>query len=541
MSNIVFGEEFFAPAATDLVDNLIGRYRNSRAKIEALAEVVNGPDAAPYLSYFFEGDREGRERFSRTASEIFKLDGAIANLNATYWQQAMSLTDVQEYMPAKRRNEWSEQIREQKTPDFEEETVRSTLTELLNSRQQFFGERVDGIFTRLSGDHVTNQPQGFSKRMIIANVMNNYDTINHDTVNYIHDLREVVAKFMGRDKPDWQNTRQMIYASRRQSGEWMTVDGGSMRIRTYNKGTAHFEVHPEMAWRLNGVLASLHPLAIPAEFRQKPKKKLKNFVMMENPLPFSVLNILGEMKQPSLQTWQRDHWSKPVEPVTQNPYSLEFTYGYRGNDKHVLGAVRDVLRAIGGAQLTNEKGAEWWEFEYDPRPVVDHIVTSGLIPDQKSHQFYPTPQSLAERCVELADIQPGNICLEPSAGQGGIADYMPALRTVCIEISPLHCKILESKGFKTIKADFLQWVAPTTPKFDRIVMNPPFSEGRAQAHILAASECLKTEGRMVAVLPAGMRGKDVLSGFNLEWSEIIDNEFSGTSISVVILTATKRA
>ena len=46
------------------------------------------------------------------------------------------------------------------------------------------------------------------------------------------------------------------------------------------KGTAHFEIHPDMAWKLNCVLASMHPMAIPAEFRQKPKQT-KDFVMME--------------------------------------------------------------------------------------------------------------------------------------------------------------------------------------------------------------------------------------------------------------------
>lgn len=88
--------------------------------------------------------------------------------------KALNMTDVYEYMPNNRRTEWNEQIREMKTPDFEEETVRPTIMELLNSRQQFFAERVDGIFRALSGDHVTNRPEGFGKRMILARVFNEY-------------------------------------------------------------------------------------------------------------------------------------------------------------------------------------------------------------------------------------------------------------------------------------------------------------------------------------------------------------------------------
>ena len=77
----------------------------------------------------------------------------------------------------------------------------------------------------------------------------------------------------------------------------MTIDGGALRIRCYLKGTAHLEVHPDMAWRLNGVLASLYPAAIPAEFRQKPKKRLKEFAMMERPLPFAVIKVLAGIKK----------------------------------------------------------------------------------------------------------------------------------------------------------------------------------------------------------------------------------------------------
>jgi len=41
------------------------------------------------------------------------------------------------------------------------------------------------------------------------------------------------------------------------------------------------------------VLASLYPMAIPSEFRTKPKKKAKEFVMMGQPLPFAVVILVG--------------------------------------------------------------------------------------------------------------------------------------------------------------------------------------------------------------------------------------------------------
>lgn len=168
-------EVFIAPSYSDLIDLVIGQYRMLRNDIEEIGTLNH---AAVY--HFLNGNRGGHEQFIRNVSDIFKTEGAIASLNAEFWQKALSLTDVYEYMPNNRRNVWNDQIREMTTPDFEEAVVRLTITELLNSRQRFFSERVDGIFRALSGEHVTNRPEGFGKRMILARVFNEYGHNNHD-------------------------------------------------------------------------------------------------------------------------------------------------------------------------------------------------------------------------------------------------------------------------------------------------------------------------------------------------------------------------
>lgn len=541
-------KHFYAPVSSDLIDSLLGGYLSMRKRIENLASMIHDGENSTAIRYFLEGNR-GTERYVQPVAETFKLSGAINNLNAKYWQQALSLTDVYDFMPAARREEWNVQIQNpggvkaprlhrfeldegriqkewnsEPLPDFEEDTVRSTLFTLLNLREQFFGERVDGLFKNLSGEHITNQPQGFSKRMIMY--------YNRKEA-YINDLRIIIAKFMGRDAPNYYNTTQMIDVANRNIGKWTTIDGGSMRIKTYMKGTAHFEIHPEMAWRLNAVLASMHPMAIPPEFRQKPTKKVKDFVMMGRPLPFSVINVIASMKRVTTRAYRSDFTGKFIEPQTSNSNSLRFE---SMNDNEPTREARMVLASIGGVQFKD--GGEWWEFDYDPREVIDQIISSGCIPDQKSHQFYPTSTKLAQIAVDRAFIDPDDTCLEPSAGMGGIADLLPKESTVCVEISPLHCKVLQAKGFETICYDFLSYAEQvTTPRFTKCVMNPPFSDGRAKAHVIAASTQVVSGGRLVAILPSGFRNKNFLQGWEMSWSEVYENEFEGTSINVVILTA----
>jgi hypothetical protein len=501
-------DDFFAPASNDMIDGLMASYRLSKQRIEKVAEFFT-EDMAEAANFFINGNNI-EMRYHKIA-EAFKIEGALKALNAHYWGQALNMTDVLQVMPQKRRDEWSELIRKNETPEFEESSVRATIEDLLASRHKFFAEKVDGIFRSLSHEHVTNCPQGFNKRMILGGVTEGHYYTSSTQCGHINDLRAVVAKFMGRDEPRWNSTHSLIAAARRNTGQWMLVDGGSMRIRVYLKGTAHLEIHPDIAWRLNQILAHLYPLAIPAEHRSPPKKKHKEFQMMNKPLPFSVLSALAEMRH--------------------NTLTGCYEMGY-GIDKAVKDQLEKVLRYIGGTK--NQNGT--FEFYYTVRPVIDEIITSGCIPDHVSHQYYPTPELVAEEAIETADIQSGELCLEPSAGQGGLADFMPKDQTICVELNPLHCKILEAKGHTVINCDFLQYHAEP---FDKIIMNPPYSEGRWQAHLQHAASMLKTGGSLVAVLPASAKNKDILPNMICSWSRVFDNEFAGTSVSVVILKAVK--
>ncbi len=553
---LVDGEEFFAPAPFDLFDTLMSQYRATRARVEAMAEAVGRDECAGVLHYFVQGNvSEQRYTLPKTVGELFQLAPAIAQIDADFWDRALRLTDVLDIMPQKRRSEWREQIEcplgkkarrladweiergavqkewdIEPIPAFTEDTVRTTLESLIAMRSKFFAERVDGIFQRLSREHVTNCPQGFGKRMILLRAINAYGHTEHDTAGYINDLRCIVAKFMGRDEPAWRATDDLIQACKHRAGKWVSIDGGALRMRVYaGVGTAHLEVHPDMAWRLNGVLASLYQQAIPAEFRERPKraKKAKEVALMNRPLPFKVLDLLMRMKSGYRRAEDDRHGNMRFRDI---PNTRRFDFDDK--DKHALAEAERVLAALGGV-LVKEGNVEHWAFDYEIGPVLSEVVCSGVIPDHRSHQFYPTPASVAARAIETAGIEPGNSCMEPSAGLGGLADLMPKDQTVCVEISPLHAKVLEAKGHTVICGDFMN---QPVQQFDRIVMNPPFDQGRWQAHLQHAASMVAPGGRLVAILPASARGKTLLAGFDADWSEVIANEFAGTSVRVVIGT-----
>lgn len=540
--DLVPEQEFFAPVSTDLLATLVADYNAKRAGIEALADIMAVPETQALLHYFLEGnssEERGRYTMERTAAQLFDQRGAIGALNSAFWSKALSFTDVLDTMPQKRRDEWRQQLKNplgQKRdkyatdwiihplPDFTDDTVRDTIGGLLAMRAQFLAERVDGIFRGLSGEHVTNAPEAFGKRMIIANVLSGWGYSDSSRTGLINDLRAVIAKFMGRDEPKYTASDKLVNTLKGRWGQWVTVDGGALRIRLYMKGTAHLEVHPDMAWRLNQILAHLYPLAIPAQFRQRPPRKVKQVPLMMRPLPFAVLAVLAGVKQASVQMDNRT-W-REVKNAIRFPYT---------ENKAAAKEAARILESIGGAVGEDS----FWHFEYPPMPVIDEICTSGCVPDQVSHQFYPTPPELAARVVEMADIKPGMSILEPSAGQGGLADLMPGC--LCVEAAQLNFRVLTAKKHRALHVDFLAWAEnwpQQTGQFDRVVMNPPFDQGRWLAHVEAAAKLVAPGGRLVAILPSGASKRlDLGDGWKCSWLGPLENQFPGVSVDVVILTA----
>ncbi len=498
------------PSVHSALDELFGEYRQKRDGIERIAAYVAGE--TDVMHYFMSGAEIEHRGVSISATNLFQPDHAIRSLDASFWSNAMLLTDVLEYMPAGKRNEWNEQIRNHKTPPFEPESVKSTLRDLLGRRHAFFAERIDGIFRALSGEHVTNSPAAFGKRMIINWMLSGYGSLNYDRVNFIHDLRSVVAKFMGRDAPHSSITHSDLDDMHRNNiyGQWRSFDGNAFRVRIYKKGTAHLEVHPDMAWRLNAVLASLYPAAIPPEFRRKPvkAKQAKEHHLEHDLVSFAVLESLASGR--FNLAGNRLSFHCPIKPAAEKV----LTY---------LGAVPEGMFA--------------WVFDYNAHPVMAELRRTGVIPEQKSHQYYPTPSNIASFVVDIAEIEEDHDILEPSAGQAGIADFLRPEQTTCVEISPLHCKVLEGKGFAPICADFLQWQPGRL--FDRIVMNPPFSDGRAVSHLAKAASLLAEGGRLVAILPASYKGKELVPGFIHQWEKTFQGEFQGTGVSITVLVLSR--
>ena len=51
-----FLDEFFAPSSTDMVDGLVGQYRQARERIAAVAQFAEGDTCKAVIDYFLSGN-----------------------------------------------------------------------------------------------------------------------------------------------------------------------------------------------------------------------------------------------------------------------------------------------------------------------------------------------------------------------------------------------------------------------------------------------------------------------------------------------------
>mgnify|MGYP000518890567 CR=1 FL=1 len=498
-------------------------------QIRNTAHFLNsGLDSA--FNYLVEGNLSGdRARMlMSTANTLSNSENGIKALNATCWNRAIELTDVLSTLPSNRRKEWNEQITTHSTPNFEQDIVIDTLVSLLNERTKFFAERVVNVFEGLSNTHVTNSPSGFTQKFIMNNLLQkasgSYEWwhLNYDQAGKVDDLRVLVNQITGRlcKTATFSNTNQILnkMVDNKMFGEFLDIDGGAIKIKLFKKGTAHFMIEPSIAATLNNNIAKIYPMAIPSEFRRKPKKANK---VWDKPIDTS----LSVQAVDCLLSMRHKFKDEVVSMFTGS------------NSETGLKEAHNVLIQLGADYHNNSRNLDFgkYYFDYDVAPVLLNICISGRVPEKQSHQYYPTPDELSEEAAAELDIQDGDICIESSAGQGGLATHLPIDSTL-IDISPMNCDVLKAKGFTNVICDdFLAWARQNpTQQFTAALINPPFHKGMAKAHIEATAKLLTDKGRMVAVAPSTLNNLEI-EGFEIHAGSPRTVRFEGATVNVILL------
>jgi len=207
--------------------------------------------------------------------------------------------------------------------------------------------------------------------------------------------------------------------------------------------------------------------------------------------------------------------------ITTSEYKDGYSISINGElDRALYTSLDEVLTSVGGKWNRSKK---LHLFAFDPTPLLEKIVTDGVLPDVNPTAFFPTPLTGIEAMWSLmgddsffkyqasSESQKGFVTvLEPSAGIGAIADFIKSqgdnVFVDTVEILPENQAILKSKGYEPFCGSFLDFDM-NEGCYDYIFINPPFSvKGDRHAyitHIQHAMKFLAPMGTLVAITPSG--------------------------------------
>lgn len=203
----------------------------------------------------------------------------------------------------------------------------------------------------------------------------------------------------------------------------------------------------------------------------------------------------------------------------------------------------DLSRLHGLRMETTEAG-----FRMDAmRPRFDKLRDrheNGTAPRAVSaFQLFQTPPELAERMADLADIQPGQSVLEPSAGLGRLLRPIMARnpgQVVAFELSPDLAGTL-ADDFPRVVVSCGDFLAVPVQGFDRVVMNPPFHMRADVRHVMHARKFLKPGGVLVGLCMAGRHREEGIRPHCDYWETIPAGTFrrEGTGVETVLFRIRK--
>lgn len=171
-------------------------------------------------------------------------------------------------------------------------------------------------------------------------------------------------------------------------------------------------------------------------------------------------------------------------------------------DRKMYQAVNKVLSHAGGKW---SRSSQTHEFQEPAGEIIEQILVSGEVTDiKKEFGFFETPSRLVAQMIDEAELSIDLEVLEPSAGRGAIATEVrnEGCYVMAIELLASNITALLDLDFKPIQADFL--TMKQEPRFDRVLMNPPFAKQADLDHVTHALGFLKPNGILVAIMAAGV-------------------------------------
>lgn len=167
-------------------------------------------------------------------------------------------------------------------------------------------------------------------------------------------------------------------------------------------------------------------------------------------------------------------------------------------DRKVYLDVKKTMEKIGGKWKGGKVAG--FVFEKPPHELLDRVRGGENVNLKKEYQFFETPDLIAGKVVEMANIQPKDTVVEPSAGKGALLRHIQTdeINLFLYELEEGRAEYLEREfpNATVYNRDFLE----ANIECDKIIANPPFTKNQDIDHVKKMYECLRPGGRLVSVM-----------------------------------------
>lgn len=217
-----------------------------------------------------------------------------------------------------------------------------------------------------------------------------------------------------------------------------------------------------------------------------------------------------------------------AKPLDRGSVRDAMSFSFMGSDTEGVWNWKDAYEAIEVAQVLQVRKvacqvSRLEDAALDVVEALGRISALGLTHSRRSEEQvaldqFSTPLELAALAALAAQIRPGDLVLEPSAGTGMLAimaDVCGA-RLHLNELAATRAELLDGVFASSTRSRYdattLHDRVPTAGQFDAVVMNPPFTD--IEAHLLSAGKCVADGGRVAAIVPASFFESQGLGRFS---------------------------
>lgn len=165
-------------------------------------------------------------------------------------------------------------------------------------------------------------------------------------------------------------------------------------------------------------------------------------------------------------------------------------------------------QGIGGREYDRRQQEAMSEFRKAILVYHGNQKQRGSRDSREGVDYYATPEPVGQKMIEWLGLRPGEIAMEPSAGHGAIAMWIPdRANSLVIEPSFKLFSKLNARaggGNRRMINDTFENL-DIINKVDGVAMNPPFGTAgkTAMDHVEKAFKHLHDGGRIVALIPRG--------------------------------------